>query len=114
MVDVFATVEFLVIEPTPVGRTRRPIIIRNGHDAIANRNSIGSHFLEEKHVADWATVADEIRRCAELREAVRADAVNEPANDRTLHSGKRVGIRHDRWHITEGFYDTALNEASDV
>ena len=45
---------------------------------------------------------------------MRADTIEQSADDCTLHSGKRVGIRHDRWHITEGFYDTALNEASDA
>jgi len=114
MIDVFASVRFLVAKPAGVGDAWRPIVIWNRHDAVTDRDRIGSHFLEEEHVADWATVADEVRRGAELREAVRAEIIGESANDRTLHSGKRVGIRHDRWHIAEGFYDTALNKASDA
>ena len=109
MVDVFAAVKFLIVEPAPVGRTGRPVIIGNDHHAIANGDRIGSHFLEEEYVADGPTIANEVRRRAKLRETVRADPIEQPANDRTFHLGERVSIRHDRWHITEGFYDTAFS-----
>ncbi|WP_283431297.1 hypothetical protein [Neorhodopirellula lusitana] len=70
--------------------------------------------MEEENIANWAAIADKIRRGAQLRETVRANTVEQPANDRAIHSGERVSVWHDRWHITEGFYDTALNEADDV
>ena len=44
---------------------------------------------------------------------VRHATRDEPTNVLRQRSAK-VGINHWLGHITEGFYDTALNEASDV
>jgi len=114
MIDVFAAIGFLVAQPTSIGHAGRPVVIGNGHRAVTNGDRVGSHFLEEENVANRSAITDEVCSCAKLRETMWADTIEEPANDRTLHFGERVSIRHDRWHITEGFYDTALNEASDA